>query len=46
MAQLLERRASNLKVAKPWFDFWCGSTSLLPWERHLILFLVQTKRVE
>jgi len=32
------RRASNRKVAKPWFDSWCGSASLCPWERHLMLF--------
>jgi len=27
-AQLTERRASNRKVAKPWFGFRCGSVSL------------------
>jgi len=26
------------QVAKPWFDSRCGSTSLCPWERHLMLF--------
>jgi len=30
VAQLIERWASNRKVAKPWFDFRCGSASLLP----------------
>jgi len=35
VAQLAERRASNRKIAKPWFDFRCGSASLCPWERHL-----------
>jgi len=29
-AQLVERRASNQKVAKPWFDSRCGSASLCP----------------
>jgi len=28
MVQLLERQASNRRVAKPWFDFGCGSASL------------------
>jgi len=37
-AQLIECRASNRKVAKPWFDSRCDSASLCPWERHLILF--------
>jgi len=32
-------RASNRKVAKPWFDSRCGSASLCPWERYLMLFL-------
>jgi len=27
---LVERRASNRKVAKPWFDYRCGSASLCP----------------
>jgi len=40
MAQLVERRASNRKVAKPWFDSRCGSASLCPWEGHLMLFYI------
>jgi len=35
VAQLLEHRASNRKVAKTWFDFRCGSASLCPWKRQL-----------
>jgi len=35
---LVERRASNRKIAKPWFYSRCGSTSLCPWKRHLMLF--------
>jgi len=38
VAQLEERRASNRKVVKPWFDSGRGSASLCPWERHLMLF--------
>jgi len=30
--------ASNQKVAKLRFDSGCGSASLRPWERHLMLF--------
>jgi len=26
---------SKRKVAKLWFDSWCASASLCPWERHL-----------
>jgi len=37
-ALLVERRASNRKVAKPWFDSRSDSASLCPWERHLMLF--------
>jgi len=33
VGQLVERRDSSRKVAKPWFDFRCNSTSLCPWER-------------
>jgi len=36
-SSIVECRASNWKVAKPWFDFRCGSVSLCPWERHLML---------
>jgi len=36
--QLVERRACNREVAKPWLDSRCGSASLYPWERHLMLF--------
>jgi len=32
-----ERRASNRKVSKPWFDSRCGSAVLCPLERHLTL---------
>jgi len=35
---LVECRASNRKVAKPRFDFRCGSASLYSWERLLMLF--------
>jgi len=38
--QLVGRRASNRKVSKPWFDSWCGSASLCPWERYFMLFPV------
>jgi len=38
VTQLVEYRASNRKVAKPWFDSRCGSASLCPWEIHLMLF--------
>jgi len=38
VAQLVEHRASNWKIAKPWFDSRCGSASLCPWETHSILF--------
>jgi len=34
----VKRRASNRKVAKPWFDSRCGSASLCPWEKHSMLF--------
>jgi len=27
---LVECRVSNWNVAKPWFNFWCGSASLCP----------------
>jgi len=38
VAQLVESRDSNRKVAKPWFDFQCGRALLCPPERHLMLF--------
>jgi len=38
VAELVERRASNRTVAKPWFDSRCGSASLCPLGRHLSLF--------
>jgi len=31
-AQIVARRA-NRKVAKPWFEFPCGSASLYPWSQ-------------
>jgi len=34
----LRIQASNQKVAKLRFDSRCGSASLCPWERHLMLF--------
>jgi len=37
VAQLVERRASNRKVTKPWVDFQCVSALLCPWERQLML---------
>jgi len=37
VAPLVEAPASNWKVAKPWLDSRCGSVSLCPWERHLML---------
>jgi len=36
--QLIERWASNQKVAKPQVDSRCGSALLCPWERHLMMF--------
>jgi len=38
IAQLVQRRASNRKVAKPWLGSLRGSVLLCPWERHLMLF--------
>jgi len=38
VTQLVEHGVSNRKIAKPWFDYLCGSTSLRPWKRHLMLF--------
>jgi len=32
------QRASNRKVAKPWFHSRCGNALLCPCERHLMLF--------
>jgi len=32
VAQLVERRANNRKVAIPWFDCQCGSALQCPWE--------------
>jgi len=38
VAQLIERRDSNRKVANPWFDSRWDNASLCPWERHLMLY--------
>jgi len=38
VAQLVERQASNRKVAKSRFNSRCGSESVYPWEKHLLLF--------
>jgi len=38
VAQLVERQASNRKVARPWSCSRCGSALLCPWERYLMLF--------
>jgi len=38
VAQLVERRASNRKVAKPWLDSRCGNPSIaVSWERRCVL---------
>jgi len=41
VAKLIERRASNWKVAKPWCDSRYGSASLCPWKRYFMPFLGQ-----
>jgi len=33
-------QARNQRIAKSLFDFWYGSTSLCPWERHFISFSI------
>jgi len=44
VTHLAERWASYRKVAKPWFDYRCGSVSLCPWERHTCVSYLGTKQ--
>ena len=34
IAQLVEDRVGDRKVAEHWFNFQIGNVSLCPWERH------------
>ena len=33
-SSVVERRASDRKIADPWFDSRTGNASLSPWQRH------------